>query len=179
MTRSRTAADALSIGDAAEATGLSVKTIHYYEEIGLIPKAPRRNGGARTGGNRLYNGAAIGRLKFVHSARSLGLSLDDIRLLIAIAEQGCPSDRPKYRDILRQHLAGIDNHIARLAGLRGQIMQLLSRKRSVGSKACCWESCDCLDADAATKRDDAKEKTRGGNASKGEDHVRNVRLQRS
>ena len=41
----------LSIGEAANATGLSVKTIRYYEEIGLIPEAQRRNTGAHTGGN--------------------------------------------------------------------------------------------------------------------------------
>lgn len=156
MTRSETVADAVSIGDAAEVTGLSVKTIRYYEDIGLVPKAPRRNSGARTGGNRLYDGAAIGRLKFAHSARSLGLSLEEIRLLVAIAEQGCPSERPEYGDILKQHLAGIDEHIARLGALRGQIKQLLSRKRSVVPRACCWESCDCLDAEGATKRGHAK-----------------------
>lgn len=51
-----------SIGDAAKASGLTVKTIRYYEAIGLIPKAARHNSGAHTGGNRVYSEADVGRL---------------------------------------------------------------------------------------------------------------------
>ena len=46
-----------SIGDAAKAAGLTVKTIRYYEEIGLIPKAGRTTGGVHTRGHRVYNEA--------------------------------------------------------------------------------------------------------------------------
>jgi len=47
----------ISIGDAAKASGLTVKTIRYYEEIGLIPKAGRTTGGVHTRGHRVYNEA--------------------------------------------------------------------------------------------------------------------------
>jgi DNA-binding transcriptional MerR regulator len=116
MTRDREPLDSstLSISQAVDATGLSVKTIRYYEEIGLLPRAPRHNGAARTGGNRLYTGAAIGRLRFVHHARILGMSLQDIRRLVEIAEQGCPRNRPEYRGIIKRHL----RHLVRRQRLR-------------------------------------------------------------
>jgi len=75
----------LSIGDAAEATGLSVKTIRYYEQIGLIPKAARTNGGSHTGGHRIYREPDLGRLRFIHHARLFGLGLADIRGVMLIA----------------------------------------------------------------------------------------------
>lgn len=42
-----------SIGEAANATGLSVTAIRHYEEVGLIPQPRRNDGNAQTGGNRL------------------------------------------------------------------------------------------------------------------------------
>ena len=67
-----------SIGEAAEASGLTVKTIRYYEEAGLIPKAARHDASARTGGNRLYGQADIGRLRFIHHERLPAPSLGGI-----------------------------------------------------------------------------------------------------
>jgi MerR family copper efflux transcriptional regulator len=61
-----------SIGEAATAYGLGVKTIRYYEQIGLIPKAARTNVGLHTGGHRLYGEADIGWLRFIWHARLLG-----------------------------------------------------------------------------------------------------------
>ena len=87
----RAQANGYSIGAAARAAGLSAKTIRYYEEIGLIPKAPRRAAGAHTGGDRAYSEADIGRLRFIRHARQVDLGLEDIRELLKIADAGCPS----------------------------------------------------------------------------------------
>ena len=139
----------LSIGEAAEAAGLSVKTIRYYEEIGLIPKARRHDGNARTGGNRVYTEADIGRLRFINHARMLDLGLDDIRDLLAIADkQGCPGDQPDYQRILGRHREEIDNRITHLLGLRKKIEDLMSRERSREGEACSWNTCDCMQPDA-------------------------------
>ncbi len=139
----------LSIGEAAKAAGLSVKTIRYYEEIGLIPKARRHDGNARTGGNRVYTEADIGRLRFINHARMLDLGLDDIRALLAIAdEQGCPGDQPDYRRILARHRDEIDKRITHLLGLRKTIEDLMSRERSRDGEACSWNTCDCMQPDA-------------------------------
>ncbi|HUF79963.1 MAG TPA: MerR family transcriptional regulator [Burkholderiales bacterium] len=91
----------LSIGEAANAAGLSARTVRYYEDIGLIPRAPRRSAAARTGGDRLYSEADIGRLRFIRNARHVDLGLEDIRELLKIADAGCPSTHPMYAAVLR------------------------------------------------------------------------------
>ena len=141
-----------SIGETAKATGLSIKTIRYYEEIGLIPKAPRRNSGSHTGGNRVYGEADVGRLRFIHHARLLALGLSEIRELIALAEEhGCPGNRPEYRDVFARHLRTISERIDHLVHLRTTMEELMSADRSAGSGACTWETCGCMEPSEAPK----------------------------
>ena len=141
----------LTIGQAAEAAGLSVRTIRYYESIGLIPKPPRHDQGARTGGNRMYGDTDIGRMKFIHHARTLDLSLDDIRELLTMGKDShCVGDKPEYQEILQNHLHDIDRRIAHLLGLRERIERLVSQERQTNS-SCSWNTCECLTAEAATK----------------------------
>lgn len=136
---------ALSIGEAARRSGLSVKTIRYYEEVGLIPKAARKNGGVHDGGWRLYSEAYVGRLRFIHHARLFGLSLADIRKLLVLADgKGCPSRQPEYREILQRHLRAIDERINHLLGLRTAIKALTSPARQTRGEKCSWETCGCM-----------------------------------
>ncbi len=76
-----------SIGKAATVSGLTTKAIRYYEQIGLIPIAPRRNkeSAPHTGGDRVYGDADIARLRFIHHARLVDLSLADLREPVAVA----------------------------------------------------------------------------------------------
>lgn len=139
-----------SIGEAATAAELPVKTIRYYEEIGLIPKAGRTNGGARTGGHRLYTEADTGRLRFIRHARLLGLSLSDIRELLALADgKGCPGRQPEYGAILQRHLRAIDERINHLLGLRSTIKGLMSPARQPRAGKCSWETCACMQKGAS------------------------------
>lgn len=104
----------LSIGEAATASELSVKAIRYYEEIGLIPKAVRTDGGMHTSGRRIYTAVDIGQLRLIHRARLLGLSLADIREILALSEgRGCLSRQPEYQQILKKHVRDIDQRIGR------------------------------------------------------------------
>lgn len=141
-----------SIGAAAEASGVSVKTIRYYEEIGLIPKAPRSNAAARTGGDRVYTTVDVGRLRFIRRARMLDLGLDDIRDLLALAENGCPGAQPEYRAKLERHLGTIEECIQHLLGLRHTIRSLLSAERIACGGAAVWTSCGCMGANESPSR---------------------------
>lgn len=139
--------DEYKIGDAARASSLTVKTIRYYEDIGLIPQARRRNRSARTGGNRVYGEDDIGRLRFIHHARLLGLGLSEIRELVAIAEErGCPGSKPGYRDVLTRHLSGISERIDRLVRLRQTMEELISTDKASRPGECTWGSCRCMES---------------------------------
>ena len=134
-----------SIGDAAEASGLSIKTIRYYEEIGLIPKSARKEGGPHARGHRIYSQEEVARMRFIHHARLFGLPLAEIRNLLALADgKGCPSGQPEYRDILKKHLHEIDERIQHLLGLRSAIEDLIAPARRSESEKCSWGTCACM-----------------------------------
>lgn len=144
MTVVKGQANGYSIGEAARATGLSAKTIRYYEGVGLIPRAQRRAVAARTGGDRVYSPSDIGRLRFIRHARLFDLGLDDVRELLKIADEGCPSTHPAYTEVLRRHVRRIDERINHLLGLRGMVHQLLSRASAAEDGCCTWETCACM-----------------------------------
>lgn len=69
----------ITIGEAAEASGVSSKMIRYYERIGLMPSAPRRGSGYR-----LYGPEDVQVLRFVGRARELGFPVRAIAELLAL-----------------------------------------------------------------------------------------------
>ncbi|MEM7321083.1 MAG: redox-sensitive transcriptional activator SoxR [Pseudomonadota bacterium] len=107
--------EGLSIGDIANRTGLAVSAIRYYEAQGLI--SPWRN----PGGQRRYQRADIRRLSFVMIAQQFGLSLPDIRDVLA----GLPGNRtPNAKDWARISLglrAHLDQRIDTLTRLRDNL----------------------------------------------------------
>ena len=66
--------EALKVGELARRTGLSVRTLHHYDEIGLLSPARRT-----ATGHRLYGRVEIQRLQQIRSLRQLGFSLEEIR----------------------------------------------------------------------------------------------------
>lgn len=64
----------MRVGELAERTGLSVRTLHYYEEIGLLEPPERTDAG-----HRRYGDAQLGRLLRVKVMQQLGFSLEAIR----------------------------------------------------------------------------------------------------
>jgi MerR family transcriptional regulator, copper efflux regulator len=108
----------MNIGDAAQATGLPVKTIRYYEEIGLV--AARRAGN----GYRAYDEAGIQKLRFVQRARRLGFSVEDCRTLLSLYEE-TGRESAEVKAVAQKHLAEIDTRIRELRGLRGTLAHLI------------------------------------------------------
>lgn len=108
-----------AIGELARRTGYAVQTVRYYEQIGLMPKPPRTEGGQRR-----YSADLVQRLVFIRHARDLGFPVEDIRSLLDLAtrpEQPCCS----VDAIAETHLSAIDAKIAALKTLRGEINRML------------------------------------------------------
>ncbi|MCL5960325.1 MAG: MerR family transcriptional regulator, partial [Chloroflexi bacterium] len=70
----------LKIGQAAERVQMNPKTIRYYEEIGLLPKASRN-----ASGYRLYSEEDLDRLQFIRRAKLLGLTLTETKHVVQYA----------------------------------------------------------------------------------------------
>lgn len=77
-----TDAEHVQIGDVAERTGLSLRTIRWYEEVGLVPPSARS-----AGGFRLYTDADIERLEIVKRMKPLEFTLEEMRDLLGTVDQ--------------------------------------------------------------------------------------------
>ena len=109
-----------SISEVCEQTGLSPRTVRYYEEIGLLPGVRRR-----AGGRRIYDGDALERLGFISRLKALGLSLAEIGELNAVYAIG-GSTRAMLRklgDLLEAQLEDVDRRMGELADLRSELIQ--------------------------------------------------------
>src|SRR4051794_12484012 len=102
----------MRIGDLAAASGLTTKTIRYYEHAGLLPAPPRTPGGYRD-----YCEQAIARLAFIRDAQSAGLTLAEIRSVLDLRDSGkAPCDH--VTALIKQHLHEIDRRLAELRKAR-------------------------------------------------------------
>lgn len=107
----------LKVGELARSTGLSVRTLHYYDEIGLLSPSDRTRSG-----HRLYTAADIARLQQIMSLRQLGLRLEDI--------QGCIKDRGSPPlDLIERHLALVREQIAAQEKLRARLESIAESLR--------------------------------------------------
>ena len=109
----------LSIGSASDRAGVKIPTIRYYEKSGLLPAV------ARSAGNRrVYDEAAVRRLRFIRHARELGFEVASIRQLLHLSDN--PMQSCQDADSIAQaHLAGIDGKISRLAALRTEVQRMI------------------------------------------------------
>jgi DNA-binding transcriptional MerR regulator len=73
----------MKIGALAGRSGLPVKTLRYYEDLGLLPAVGRSEGGYR-----LFGEESLRRLEFIRRLKSLGLTLDDIAECLAVYDAG-------------------------------------------------------------------------------------------
>ena len=108
----------LSISGASEATGLSARTIRYYEELGLLPEVRRR-----AGGRRVYGPQAVERLRFIRRLKRLGLSLAEIKELSGIyAIAGSTQAMlERLQELLKHQLQDVDGRLGELTVLREEL----------------------------------------------------------
>ena len=137
---------ALTIGQVAKLTGVTAKSIRYYEAIGIVPAARRG-----ISGYRHYDEAGVHRLRFIRRARALGLPLARLKALTATLD-GSPSPRlrPRLRALVREQLATVQHRIAELESLQREL-RLVSRRMLAGLGSRGTGPCRCLEADTGAK----------------------------
>ncbi len=99
----------MQIGELAKRVGINPTTIRYYEETELLPRAPRTESGYRQ-----YADKDAARLEFIRSAQGLGISLQEIKEVLAFRDRGtypCPY-------VLRLIEAKVNEIEVRIRGLR-------------------------------------------------------------
>ena len=107
----------LTIGDVADAAGVGIETIRYYERRGLVAQP-----GKAAGAYRRYGGGHVHRIRFIKRAQALGFSLEEIETLLAL-EDG--ADRRSIRRIAAARLEDTRRRIADLRRIEGVLAHLL------------------------------------------------------
>lgn len=113
-----------TIGDAAKAIGVSAKAIRIWEAKGLLPPAERTDAGYR-----LFSDHDIAILRFILRARTLGLTLSEIKAILDLHRHGNPPCE-QVTALLDKHIRDIDRAIADLRALRATLATALQTARS-------------------------------------------------
>src|SRR6266851_6883909 len=106
------------IGEVAARAGVSVDALRYYERLKLLPRAQRS-----AGGFRLFGPESIERVQFIKHAQELGLSLDEIKGLLAT---GGAEECRRVRDLLSRKIEELDVRMTALKDFRRTLARHLS-----------------------------------------------------
>lgn len=110
----------MNIGQAAQHSGLSVKAIRYYEDIGLVSPDRRANG------YRDFDAEQIGRLGFLAQARLMGFSLEECRALVALEDDPARRSRD-VQALARDNLDAVRRRIDDLRALEARLSALVDK----------------------------------------------------
>jgi MerR family transcriptional regulator, copper efflux regulator len=113
----------ITIGEAAQRTGVPAKTIRYYESIGLLRPAARGENRYRT-----YGDKEVETLRFINRARALGFSLKEVDELLALYRDRRRPSRDVKRLALR-HVEALDRKIEELTAIRNTVFELAEHCR--------------------------------------------------
>jgi DNA-binding transcriptional MerR regulator len=111
---------ALSIGRLAQRSGTNPPTIRYYEQIGLLKRPDRLEGGHRT-----YGDTDLRRLTFIRRCRDFGFPIEQVRSLVDLLENG---DRScvDARDLARDNLIAVRAKMEELRALEASLVRLVN-----------------------------------------------------
>ena len=105
----------LLIGEVAKRAGVSAPTVRYYEEVGLLTRAPRSSAGYRR-----YTDGTIEELRFIRKAQALGFSLDEIGEILKLSRAG-RTPCSHVLDVAKRHVVAVDERIRELTRFRDRL----------------------------------------------------------
>jgi MerR family transcriptional regulator, copper efflux regulator len=118
------------IGELADRSGVAVKTIRYYEDIGVLDPPQRTSSGYRD-----YEHPAIDRLAFIRAAQAVGLTLGEIRQVVALREHG-QTPCTHVVALLDRRADEIGQRIAELQHLQGDLRRLAAEAQDLDPADC-------------------------------------------
>lgn len=123
----------MRIGEVARQAEVPIKTIRYYEEIGVLPNPSRAPSGYRE-----YDPEVIDRLRFIRASQSVGFTLGEIREIVAYRDRG---DVPcaHVLDLLRRHREDCAKRIAELQEAEQALDALVTRAAHLRQEDCARE----------------------------------------
>lgn len=108
----------MKIGELAQHAHTPVETIRYYEQVGLLPAAPRS-----PGNYRIYSSVHAQRLSFIRHCRALDMTLDEIRVLLRFKDTP-QADCGEVNALLDAHIGHVASRIQELQLLEAQLRAL-------------------------------------------------------
>ncbi|MEV6026407.1 heavy metal-responsive transcriptional regulator [Streptomyces sp. NPDC052036] len=117
-------------GELAAVGGLTAKTVRFYEQAGLLPEPSRTPGGYRD-----YPPQAAHRLAFIREAQAAGLTLAEIRSVLAVRDSG-EAPCVHVTDLIEPHLADIEQRMAELRATRTALRTLAQRATGTDPSTC-------------------------------------------
>lgn len=129
----------LTIGRFGKLVGVEAKTLRYYDRVGLVRPSSRT-----AAGYRLYDEQSANRLQFIRRSKALGMSLSDIRRILAVRDEGAAPCR-HVLDLVSRNLADVATQIGYLETLHKDLRRLkreLARRNS--PEALSAAECSCV-----------------------------------
>ena len=123
----------MTIARLAEAGGVGVETVRYYQRRGLLAEPPRPQGPGAGGGVRRYGAQDVRRLRFVRSAQAAGFTLEQIGELLAL---DAGEDRGRALALAQGRLVELDARIAELEAARAALRRLAGACAGGGKGPC-------------------------------------------
>lgn len=127
----------MHIRDLARQSGVPAPTIRYYESIGLLPQPDRA-----ANNYRQYTDAAVERVRFIASARSLGLSLAEMADILAARDAGV-APCTQLLTTLEERLREVEHRIAEMLRLREALLDLHTQGSTLPRDDVAGEHCIC------------------------------------
>jgi MerR family copper efflux transcriptional regulator len=110
---------AMNIGQAATASGVSIKMIRHYEGVGLVPPPNRKSSGYRQ-----YTEGEVHTLRFIRQARDLGFSLHEIGELLSLWHNRTRSSR-LVKELAQAHIVALEQKAQELLTMKSTLEQLV------------------------------------------------------
>ena len=119
-------AQALRIGQVAQASGLPVKTVRFYSDEGLIHAVGRSQGGYR-----LFDQAVVAELRLIRALRALDVTLPELKRILGVRRAG-QCNCSALKSGIQTRIESIDQRLTELVAMKSELLQLLGSWQECG-----------------------------------------------